>query len=156
MTDFYKECEDGLIKLLQTLTTFFPEKWQVSDDDTIVMRGADYLIVVRPSAFPIAATEGETAAFVDWNTRMDLFVRFEDYKESWNKFKAFRSVIFNLFMKYPTLDDTVGVIAVSMTGDQPTQYLKLKDAPEAKPAYIVQTVRVVMRQLVTYVGEGEL
>ena len=41
---------------------------------------------------------------------MDLFVRYKDYKEAWNKFKAFRGAVFSLLMENPTLGGAAGVV----------------------------------------------
>ena len=149
MTDFYSECETGLVTLLRSLTTYFVHDWQVSDDDAVITRGAEYFAVVRPGAFPYTR-QTERLSIVNWTVVMDIYVRYVEYKTSWNKFKAFRSAIFNLLMMYPTLNDTAGVIQVDLTSDEQAQYLKFSDAPEAKPNFIIQTVRAVIAQYIYY------
>lgn len=153
MTDFYSECETGLVTLLRSLTTYFVKDWQVSDDDTVIMKGGDYFAVVRPGAFPYTR-QTEKLATVNWSVVMDLYVRYDDYKKSWNKFKAFRSAIFNLLMEHPTLNDTPGVVRADMTGDERAQYFKFSNAPDAIPNFIIQTVRAVITQYIHY-SEGE-
>jgi hypothetical protein len=137
----------GLVTLLRTLTPYIVNDWQVSDDDTVIQKGADYFILVRPGAFPYQR-QTERLSTVYWNVVMDLFVRYKDYKESWNKFKAFRAVVFSLLMENPTLGGAAGVVQVNLTGEEGPQYLKFSDVPDAKPNFIVQTVRAVIAQYV--------
>ena len=153
MTDYYKECEDGFIALLRTLTTYFPGGgWQVSDDDTILAKGLEYAVIVRPGAFPYIPRTA-TQIIVQWNVTADLCVRYVSYKESWNKMKAFRSDVFNLVLENPDLRDTPGVISVVMTGDALPQYLRFEGVPEtAKPNFIIQTVRVIISAYVPISG----
>lgn len=153
MTDFYSECETGLATLLKTLTTYFKHDWQVSDDDLVVKRGADYFVVVRPGAFPYTR-QTEQLSTVNWTVVIDLYVRYVEYKTSWSKFKAFRSDIFNLLMEYPTLNGVAGVVSVDMTSDEQTQYLEFSDAPGAKSNFIIQTVKVIITQYIHY-SDGE-
>lgn len=147
MTDFYSECEAGLTTLLKTQTTYFAHDWQVSDDDSVIMQGAEYFAVVRPGAFPYTR-QTERLSTVNWTVIMDLYVSYKDYKTSWAKFKAFRSAIFNLLMANPTLGGAAGVVRVDMTSDEQAQYLKFSDAPDARPNFIVQTVKVIIAQYV--------
>jgi len=149
MTDFYSECETGLVTLLRSLTTYFVHDWQVSDDDSVIMRGGEYFAIVRPGAFPYTR-QTERLSIVNWTVVMDICVRYVEYKASWNKFKAFRSAIFNLLMEYPTLNGTAGVISADLTGSEQAQYLKFSDAPDAKPNFIIQTVRAVIAQYIQY------
>ena len=149
MTDFYTECETGLMTLLRTLTTYFPLTWQVSDDDAVLMQGAEYVVIVRPGKFPLTR-QTEQLSIVNWEVTADLFVQFVDYKTSWAKFKTFRSVLFNLIMANPTLRDTAGVFRVDMASDAAAQYLKFSEAPDARPAYIVQTAKFNIVQLIQY------
>lgn len=147
MTDFYSECEDGLAVMLRTLTQFFKKDWQVSDDDTVLANGAEYFAIVRPGAFPYDR-ETIRVAIVSWNVTMDLYVSYKEYKTSWDRFKAFRSAIFNLLMENPDLGGTAGVLRVSMMSDEQAKYLKFSDVPDAKPNFIIQTVKVVIDQYV--------
>lgn len=152
MTDFYRECEDGIIALLRTLTTYFPNEWQVSDDDSTLMKGAVYAVIVRPGRFPTVPRSADDLLMVNWDTVTDLYVAYTNYKESWNKFKALRSDVINLLWSHPTLEDVPGVMHVEITGEEQAQYLKFSDAPDAKPNFIVQTVRITTSQLVRITG----
>lgn len=153
MTDFYAECETGAMVLLRTLTAHFKHDWQVSSDDTVLAKGEDYFVIVRPGAFPLERMT-EQLARVGWNIVLDLHVRYKDYKTSWSKFKTFRSDIFNLLMNHPTLNDTSGVLRVDVTGEEQAQYLKFSDVANAQPAFIIQTVRAVVYQYIHYT-DGE-
>lgn len=119
MTDQYALCESALITRLRTLANpFFPAGdsaagWQVSDDDTVVNKGGDYFIIVRPGEFPVE-THGHDAD-VNWHVKAIIYVRFKEYKTSWTNFKVFRSAIFNLMWADRTLNKTNGVWNVTLS-----------------------------------------
>jgi len=117
--DHYSVCETALATRLRTLTTYFPAAtglsagWQVSDDDTVFQLGGDYFIIYRPGEFP--TVQKGMLADVSWHVKAVVYVRFVEYKTSWNKFKLFRSDIFNLLNADPTLNKTNGVWNVTVS-----------------------------------------
>jgi len=151
MPDYYSECEDGFVALLQTLTTYFPNSWQVSDDDSNLMRGAENFVVVRPGAFPTTRISDQ-ARYFHWEILFDLDVRFVEYKKSWDKFKEVRSAIINLVYSNPTLGNTLGVFDVALDSREQAQYLKFSDDINAKPNFIIQTMRAIVTQRVEFTG----
>lgn len=144
MTDFYQQCEEAFMAKARTLTKFFEHDWQVSDDDTVINRGADYFLIVRPGAFPITPQDTRKILNVDWNITSDLYVRWQDYKTSWSLFKELRSDLFNLFLADPGLDRTPNVWNVMLLStSNPGQ------APEeGRPAFIGQTLTAIITQRV--------
>lgn len=119
MTDHYAVCESALVTRLRTLTSYFPAAtglpagWQVSDDDTVFSKGGDYFVIYRPGEFP--TVQKGLLADVNWHVKTVVYVRYTEYKTSWNKFKALRSDIFNLLNADPTLNRTNGVYNVTIS-----------------------------------------
>jgi len=150
MTDYYSECEDGFVALLQTLTSFFPHTWQVSDDDSNLMKGADTFVIVRPGAFPTTQITDQMRD-IHWEIMFDLDVKFVEYKKSWDRFKEIRSAIINLVYANPTLQNTLGVFTVSLDSREQAQYLQFSET-EAKPNFIIQTMRATVIQRVVFAG----
>ena len=149
-TDFYKQCEQALVVTLRQMTDFFKHEWQVSDDDTNLARGADYFVVYRPGAFPVAGFL-QTKRFMDirWSIIMDIYVRYKTYKDSWDKFKNLRSALFNGLHEDQTLGGNINVSEVLLASDENAQYFKFADTPEnATPNFIIQTMSMAIKQRV--------
>jgi hypothetical protein len=159
MTDDYKDCEDALITILQTLTTYFPEKWQVSDDDVVLTPSgkgskgtAEYLIVYRPGAMPVARVSDRIKDY-SWEVVLDLFVRYYNYKQAWAQFKAVRAAIIDIVNIHPTLNNTHGVRRVYIGAGGSPQYMLAPNAdPYKPPDFVTQTLSVTVQQLVEYTG----
>ncbi len=148
MTDYYLQCETAFMARARTLTKYFEHDWQVSDDDSVINRGANYFLIVRPGAFPITPRGTRRTLTVDWNIIADLYVRWKSYKESWSLFKELRSDLFNLFLSDPNLDNTSFVWNVMLLASgNPGQ------APEeGTPAFIGQTLIAVITQEITIIS----
>jgi hypothetical protein len=151
--DFYQICEDGMAARLRVLTSFLkdPNK-QVSDDDSVISEGADYWIIYRPGAFPIADNfNTQKIMEIDWNVTADLYVRYKTYKESWGKFRKFRAAIFFLLHSDQTLGNTPNVHRVTFSSNELAQYFRYANtAAEARPNFIIQTCNIVIRQRVRF------
>jgi hypothetical protein len=151
--DFYQQCEDALAVRLRVLKpSFFKKDEQVSDDDSVLSEGADYWIIYRPGAFPIADNiNTQKIMEVDWNVTVDLYVRYKTYKESWGKFRKFRGVVFFLLHADQTLGDTPNVHRVTFSSNEIAQYFRYANTPEeAKANFIIQTCNIVIRQRVRF------
>lgn len=150
--DFYQICEDGLTARLRVLTFFFKKSEQVSDDDSVLSLGADYWIIYRPGAFPIADNfNTQKIMEIDWNVTMDLYVRYKTYKESWGKFRKFRAALFFLLHADQSLGNTPNVHRVTFSSNEIAQYFRFAETSEAaKPNFIIQTCNVVIRQRVRF------
>lgn len=138
---------------LRVLTSFLkdPNK-QVSDDDSVISEGADYWIIYRPGAFPIADNfNTQKIMEIDWNVTADLYVRYKTYKESWGKFRKFRAAIFFLLHSDQTLGNTPNVHRVTFSSNELAQYFRYANtAAEARPNFIIQTCNIVIRQRVRF------
>ena len=152
ITDFYKQCEDGLAVRLRTLTTYFIKTSQVSDDDTVISTGAGNYIIYRPGAFPIlGALQTKKIMDMQWEVTADLYVYYTNYKESWNKFKEVRAAIFQCVHEDQTLGNTPNVRYATLSSSENAQYFRFANAVEsAKPNYIIQTMKVVIVQRVRF------
>lgn len=159
--DPYSECEEALIAYLQELTYWFPNDWQVSNNDTNIARGADYFAVLRPGSFPILPdTRSKTGQIVDyeWNVTMDVYVRYTEYEESWGQFKKFRAALIKILGDNPVLQtelqpekSALNVWGVSLSSDEEAQYFRFDDTDDnQRPNFIIQTMFVVIRQRVEF------
>jgi len=151
-TDFYKQCEDGMAVRFRTLTDYFPVAQQVSDDDTVISKGAGNYIIYRPGAFPVLGSlQTKRILDVQWEMVLDLYVYYTNYKESWNKFKAARAAMFFCIGEDQTLGNTSNVRYASLSSDEQAQYFRFADTPEnAKANYIIQTMKVSVVQRVRF------
>lgn len=153
-TDFYAECENGLIALvLSKLPTLFPFSWTVATDDTVLSKGAENFLVVRPGRFPYRKGD-EYAGWYDWEILGDLYIRYQQYKTSWDRFKQVRTELIHLAHMYPNLDNVAGVEHVSIESREKPMYFKL-DEGKIKSNFIIQTLEFTVRQYVVFAG-GEL
>jgi len=144
MTDQYTTVESALLAKIRTLTAFFPNVWQVSDDVNEIQRGADYFVIAMPDAFPMTRADGHDV-FVNWVVVFDLYVRFSTIQESLAKFKAVRSAIFNLL--YPaSLNRTNGVSKIVLSSNGALQ----QDIAGDNPNFLIQTLSAVITQRVMF------
>lgn len=160
--NFYKQCQNALINVLKTglgsgatgtghLIT--PDE-QISDDDTIIMLGHDYFFIVRPGSFPSTDLNDSISDF-QWNIKGELYVRYIEYKTSWEKFADFRNALIHVTKNHPTLGGGLGVAKVSIEAEADPDYFSFSADPDAQPNFIIQTVNVVATQRVEFSG-GEL
>ena len=144
MTDHYSVCEAAVMTKLRTLTDLFPKENQVSDDDSVLNRGADYWVIFQPDAFPQTRADGREV-FFNWVVIFDLYVRYKSRKESLPKFKAARSAIINLL--HPTsLNDTNNIMRTVLSASGGLQ----QDIPGDSPNFIIQTFQAVITQRVRF------
>lgn len=144
MTDHYGECEAALMTKIRTLTAYFPRAIQVSDDDTVVNRGADHWVVFQPDAFPQTRADGRDV-FFNWVLVFDLYVRYKSRKESLPHFKAVRSALINLIT--PTcLNDTSNIMRTVLSASGGLQ----QDIAGSNPNFIIQTFQAVITQRVRF------
>jgi len=155
LTDYYSECENGLSALvLAKLSTYFPEVWTVSNDDTSIARGADNLLVLRPGKFPYAMGSEMEEGVYKWEIIGDLYIRYVNYATSWTRFKAVRNELIHLVHMYPNLNNVPGVLKMQIAANERTAYFKLDEAG-TKANFIIQTLEFTATQWVTFAG-GEI
>lgn len=144
MTDHYSECEAALMTQIRTLTQFFPRDFQVSDDDSVVNRGADYFAIFQPDAFPATRADGREV-FFNWVVLFDLYVRYSTRKESLPRFKAVRSALINL-IKPTALNATNNISRTVLAASGGLQ----QDIPGTNPNFIIQTFSATITQRVRF------
>jgi hypothetical protein len=144
MTDQYSLVEAAVMTKLRTLTDFFPNESQVSYDDSVIQKGANYFAIFMPDAFPMTRADGHDV-FVNWVVVFDLSVSYSTRQESLAKFKAVRSSIFNLL--YPaSLNRTNGVSKIVLSSNGALN----QDLAGDNPNFIIQTLSVVVTQRVVF------
>lgn len=156
--DPYSECENAVKAIMLELTDFFKYTWSVSNNDTNIARGGDYFAILRPGAFPLfQQTNTGKIKDYDWNIVFDLYVRYTEYEESWNRFKAVRAAVLYTLDNNPTLackveplKSATNVWGVTLSSEENAQYFTLEGSEEARPNFIIQTMQVTVRQRVEY------
>jgi hypothetical protein len=155
--DPYQLCEDAIKSLLATVTELSQFDYQIATDDTVIGKGADYFVVVRPGAFPTEQVSMDEDNFT-WHVNCTLYVRYKEYNVSWSLFKALRWKIIRLIRRDPNLsvrDDPdfangcTGVWQTAITGPEDAQYFAL-EAKAVRPNFIIQEMQVRVTQRVGY------
>lgn len=155
-TDFYSQVEEGVKDRFRTLSSFFSKPEYVSSDDTVIAHGGNYFAIFRPGAFPLAPGGNQHEKNFIWRIRVDVYVKYLEYKTSWENFKAVRAAIINLLLPDPYLSEkgpipeVPGVFSVSVSGDEDAQYFYFKDDPGARPNFIIQSLTVEVIQRVEF------
>ena len=151
LEDHYSLCQDAFMKRIRdNMKPTFPLEYQVADDDTVIARGGDNFIIVRPGAFPLIPNKDMHEKDFRWGINFDLFVRYKAYKESWAQFRFVRAVLVNLFFMDPSLDGTKGVWSVTLSSGENAQYFSLEEKPGVKPNFIIQTMTAEITQRVGF------
>lgn len=147
--DYYSQCEAALMTSFRSLP-FFEHDWQVSDDDTVIAQGADYFAIFRPGAFPVSKDGAHQRDF-QWEIVIDVYVRYQDYKKSWQKFKGLRAALINLVFPDPFLSATPGVWATSLSSGEAASYFYFDEPkPGVRPNFIIQTLTATITQRVKF------
>ena len=143
----YTTIRDGFMTKARTLTQYFVQSWQVTDDEADVNRGAKFYMILRPGAAPITPVAGlETKKIyrINWNITFDLQVKYKDFKTSWNEFTALRDSVLNKFVF--TLDQSIpgtfGVWNVAITAPDPPG----QKPPEGAPTWVGQQLVAIITQ----------
>lgn len=143
-TDYYGQCETALMAKLRTLSGFFPNAWQVSDDDSVLTNGADYFAIFQPDAFPATRADGREV-FFNWVVVFDLYVRYSTRKESLGRFKAVRAALIEL-IKPTALNSTNNIMRTVLASNGGLQ----QDLPGDNPNFIIQTMTATITQRVRF------
>jgi hypothetical protein len=143
----YTLIRDGFITKARTLTQYFVNSWQVSDDASSVNRGAKYMMILRPGAVPIAPMPGlqsKKIFRVSWQISFDLQVKYVSFKESWNEFTMLRDAVLNkfVFTMDPVIPGTYGIWDVSITAPEPPG----QQPPSGAPTWLGQTLIATLVQ----------
>ncbi len=143
--DHYSQCEAALMAKLRTLTSLFPNAWQVTDDDSELARGADYFAIFQPDAFPQTRVDGNEALF-NWTTLFDFYVRYSTRKESLPRFKAGRAALINLLKPTCLSRANLNISRVLLSASGGLQ----QDIQGDNPNFIIQTFTAVITQRVRF------
>lgn len=153
--DYYSQCESALKDFFQAnLADYLPNDWQITDDESDLIRGADYYILLRPGSKPDTPISFQSGAFttLDWRINCNLFVRYIYGSQKWPTFKKFRAVVWYVLEKNQFVQNNANVERVISYGfpEEPF-YWKFKGTPEdAQPNMMAQPLFVVVRQRVIH------
>lgn len=153
-TDFYSQVEAGVMARFRTLSTYFKKPEQVSNDDTVLGRGFDYVAVFRPGSFPVSSASMHEKNFT-WNIKVELYIRYTEYRVSWATFKAVRAAIINLLFPDPflqeqgTIPEVPGVFSVTVSSEEDAQYFFFEEK-QVQPNFIIQTLTIQVVQRVAF------
>lgn len=143
----YTAIRDGFITKARTLTSYFVQSWQVTDDEADVNRGAKYYMILRPGAVPVGPLPGlQTKKMyrVNWNITFDLQVKYTNFKTSWNEFTLLRDAVLNKFAF--TVDKSLagvnGIWDITITAPEPPG----QKPPEGAPAWVGQQMTAIITQ----------
>lgn len=143
----YSLIKAGFIAKALTLTQYFKQSWQVTDNDADANRGADYFIILAPGSLPVSSVPNlntKKLYRVEWNIVFDMQLRYKSYKESWNNFALMRDDIFNLFVF--TIDKSLpgvnGIWDITITAPEPPG----QKPAEGAAAWIGQQMTAVITQ----------
>ena len=153
--DYYQQCEDALKSFIaDNLSDYFVHDWQLTDDETDLLRGADVFILFRPGSKPEAPATFQTSSFtyVDWRVNCNLFVKWIIKKQQWPTFKRMRALVWFVLENNQWLPNNANVEKVVSIGfpEEPF-YWKFKNTSEsADPNMMAQPMFVVVRQRITH------
>lgn len=117
--------------------------WQVSENDTAVMEGGDYFVILRPSAFDNPRSGGQLQQNI-WHVRTMLFMRFNEYESLWSNYRSFRSDIIALPDTSPLVD--YGIQKQEFSASDDAGYLR--DADGNYAGFVQQTLECQITQRV--------
>jgi len=134
-TDYFDLCESSVITLLQDTAQFNwvnKEKQVAKSNDVFLDQGFDSFALTYPGAFP-SGFAGTDVLSVQWEVLIDLLVRWKNTEDqAWRDFKAFRSLVFNLFnLSYEgrKLNRLAGVTDAVLTAPDRPRYIPLNRDP---------------------------
>ena len=144
----YEDCQTAIINILRTMTTEFPNSWQVVPYDYAALdKGlpttAPHAVVLNPGSFDESALRPEVANQTN-DVLMDLFVSWVDAGTSNAKFTVLREAVRAKLRKYPTLGGVAGIqnIVISSASDPAPVDHRTPFGPPEHPTYIVQQIRI--------------
>jgi hypothetical protein len=104
-TDFYSTIDAGIKERLRYAlqSDFLIDKLdlKVSSNESNLNRGFDYFILTKPGPFPpVQFAQSKEIQDVDWNTKVELYVRYNQKDEQWSRFTQFRDAVIWHLWKY--------------------------------------------------------
>ena len=102
-------------------------------------KGVGNFIVLVPG--PVSESVNQARSSIrTWTIYMDLFVRFANDTSSWLSFVTLRSSVIDQLEKYPMLDDSTGVLKISVSANEDPQ--GVFDSQGAGPMWFTQRFTV--------------
>jgi hypothetical protein len=155
--DYYSQCEEALATFLRSsLPDQFEHTWQVTDNESDLLRGANYYILFRPGAIPDRPVTFQSGSFtyLDWRVNVNLFTRYVQKSLQWPQFKRFRALVLYVLETQQFLPGNGNVEKiVSYSAPDDALYWKFNNTPaEADPNMMTQPLAVVVRQRVVHNG----
>lgn len=170
LTDWYSLVETGISSRLRAelkLMGYITKDEQVTDNESVLYGGLEYLVVFRPGPFPFLPVEYETGKVVDvdWVTHVHLYLKYKEKSEQWLLFKPFRNAVLQLIMKHRMLkkvfigdsypQEFAEVRNVDrirgISGDDEPGYFRFYGKSEsAAPNFMTQKLSVTTRQRVKF------
>lgn len=149
MNDQYAVCEAAVMNSVRTLTAFFEEAWQVTDNGGNFPKGASNFLLVKPGQFPIVNSIQKSIHDYQWFMTCELYVRFIEYEDAMAQFKATRWAIIERLSSDSTLGGTSGVYDVSVSSGGDVQFWYESERNDV-PNFVFQILTVVVSQRVAF------
>ena len=155
--DHYSQCEEALAAFFRShLPDQFENDWQVTDNESDLLRGAKYYILFRPGAIPDRAVTYMSGSFTyyDWRVNVNIFTKYLEKKFQWPQFKRFRALVMYVLETQQFLPNNANVEKiVSYSAPEDALYWRFKNTPaDADPNMMTQPLTVVLRQRIAHHG----
>ena len=115
MTDNYILCENAVISDLKNLGQYFPNDWQVSRDDTVLSRGAEYFAIIKPGTGGNQAIWSTVDLQVEWIMLINVYARWKgDIDTTLKRISECTEAIREMSIRDSFLDYIPGVMTSSV------------------------------------------
>jgi hypothetical protein len=143
----YAACETALVAILRGLSSTFATA-DVGTDYSILDNGSNNRAVVLPGAVGNVGTAAQLS-YRTWDLLIDLNIRYTD-KTSYAKFAALRDTVLGQLDKYPSLNNTAGMVVQSISSDGDPH--DVMDKAQRGPVDVGQIIRVTVLDITAITG----
>jgi len=145
MTDNYILCEDAVISDLKNLGQYFPNDCQVSRDDSVLSRGADYFAIFKPGTGGNQAAWSTIDLQVEWIVLINVYARWKtNIDETLKRISECTDAVREMSIRDSFLEHIPGVMTSTCSvGD--LQYVYPDDSPT--PMFLMKQVRLSVFQM---------
>lgn len=145
MTDNYILCENAVISDIKNLGQYFPNDWQVSRDDSVLSRGADYFAIFKPGAGGNQAAWSTIDLQVEWIVLINVYARWKsNIDETLKRISECTDTIREISIRDSFLEHIPGVMTSScLVGE--LQYVYPDDSPT--PMFLMKQVSLSVFQM---------
>lgn len=142
MTNF-NEIESAIMGEMLNLTTYFKNEWQVSRDDSVLQRGADYFAIFKSGNVYNEQTLSTFDLQVDMTITFEVQTRFsKNIDETKQRHNELLAQIDTLLTSYAFLRKQSGVMETKHSRGNEIQYLYLENNPQ--PVFIMSVISVLV------------